>query len=447
MSSRPLSPPRLLALGMGGVIVAGTMLLALPLSSTGPQGIGLLNAFFTATSAVCVTGLITVDTPQALSGFGQAVLLLLIQVGGLGYMTLSTLVAVLLGRRVGLDERVSLQESLNLGSRKDLLQFTATVFKLTLLFEAGGALILMLRWWGEHGLGTAAWLGIFHAVSAFNNAGFSLFTTNLMSSRSDVVVNLTIAALIIAGGLGYLVLTELSRRRGGRPVSMHSKLVLWMTALLLVVGTAGIWLSERDNAATLGHLSAGDAALASFFQSVSTRTAGFNTIDMAALRPATLFLMMVLMFIGAAPGGTAGGVKVSTFAVTVLALWATVRGRPDVTFAWRRVPADVVARAFLISLTGFLMLNLGAGVMLVVEGRDLLVTLFEAVSAFGTVGLSTGVAGTPLSLSAAFSTTGQLTVCALMFIGRVGPLTIAFALAGREAAPRVRYPEGRVLIG
>ena len=447
MSSRPLSPPRLLALGMGGVIVAGTMLLALPLSSIGPDGIGLLSAFFTATSAVCVTGLIAVDTPQALSGFGQAVLLLLIQAGGLGYMTLATLVTVLLGRRVGLDERVSLQESLNLGSRKDLLQFAGTVFKVTLVFEAAGAVVLTLRWWGEHGLGRAAWLGLFHSVSAFNNAGFSLFTTNLMSSRSDVVVNLTIAALVVSGGLGYLVLTGLGRRRWGRPLSLHTRLVLSMTALLLGGGTAGIWLNEWNNAATIGPLPVWEAALASFFQSVSTRTAGFNTLDMAALRPATLFLMMVLMFIGAAPGGTAGGVKISTFAVTVLALWATVRGRPDATFAWRRLPAELVARAFLVILTGFLMMNLGAGILLVVEGRDLLATLFEAVSAFGTVGLSTGVAGTPLSLSAAFSTTGQVIVCALMFIGRIGPLTIAFALAGREAAPRVRYPEGRVLIG
>jgi trk system potassium uptake protein TrkH len=443
----PLSPPRILALGVVAFIAAGTILLALPVSAAGVDRLPLLSAFFTATSAVCVTGLIVVDTPVAFSGFGEAVILVLIQIGGLGYMTLSTLVAIALGRRVGLHSQFSLQESLNLTSRRDLLKFTATVFKFTLGFELVAAAILAVHWSGQFGWGTAAWQGLFHAVSAFNNAGFSLFSTSLMDSRGDVLVNAVIAILIVAGGLGYLVLIEVARYRRARPLSMHSKLVLTMSAVLIVVGTLAILLLERGNAASLGQLPAPEAAMAALFQSVTARTAGFNTLDVGALRPATLFLMMILMFVGASPGGTGGGVKVSTFSVTVLALWATIRGYREPTVFGRRLPADLVARAFFVSLTAFLALNVAAGLLLVTEGGELLRTLFESTSAFGTVGLSTGLTGMPLSLTGGYSTAGQLVICALMFIGRVGPLTVAFALAGRVAAPRVRYPEGRVLIG
>jgi len=446
-SRPPLSPPRILALGVVAFIAAGTILLALPVSSAGAERLSLLSAFFTATSAVCVTGLIVVDTPVVFSGFGQAVILVLIQVGGLGYMTLSTLVAIALGRRVGLHSQFSLQESLNLTSRRDLLKFTASVFRFTLAFELIAAAILAAHWSGQFGWGTATWQGLFHAVSAFNNAGFSLFSTSLMDSRGDVLVNAVIAILIVAGGLGYLVLIEVARYRRDRRLSMHSKLVLTMSAVLIAGGALAIFLLERGNAASLGSLPASEAALAAFFQSVTARTAGFNTLDVGALQPATLFLIMILMFVGAAPGGTGGGVKVSTFSVTVLALWATIRGYREPTVFGRRLPADLVARAFFVSLTAFLALNVAAGLLLVTEGGELLRTLFESTSAFATVGLSTGLTGTPLSLSGGYSTAGQLVICALMFIGRVGPLTVAFALAGRASAPRVRYPEGRVLIG
>ena len=444
---RPLSPPRILAIGMAGVIAAGTLILVLPMSATGGRSIGLLTAFFTSTSAVCVTGLITADTPVAFSGFGQAVILLLIQVGGLGYMALSTLVAIALGRKVGLHARFSLQESLNLSSRRDLIHFTATVFKLTLAFELLGAAVLTWRWWGQYDLATAAWQGLFHAVSAFNNAGFSLFSTSLVGSRGDVVVTLTVCTLVVCGGIGYLVLAELARYRRERMLSLHSRLVLTVTAALITFGTLAIFLLERHNQATLGGLPASEAWLAAFFQSVTTRTAGFNTVDIGALTPATLFLMMILMFIGASPGGTGGGVKVSTFSVTVLALWATIRGYREPSVFWRRLPPDLVARAFFVSLTAFLALNAVAGALLVTEAGDLLRTLFEATSAFGTVGLSTGLTGAPVSLVGGYSTAGQLLICALMFAGRVGPLTIAFALAGRTLVSRVSYPEGRVLIG
>lgn len=446
MPRRPLSPPQLLAAGMAGVILAGTLLLVTPLAGVAGASVGWSAALFTATSAVCVTGLVVVDTPTAFSGFGQAVILLLIQIGGLGYMTLSTLVVVALGRRVSMNEQHSLQESLNLSSRNDIMKFAMTVLKVTLVFELAGAAILIARWWGNFGV-DSLWLALFHSVSAFNNAGFSLFSNNLMDWRGDVVVNLTIMALIVAGGIGYLVLTELGRYRQSGSLSLHTRFVLTLTAILIVGGTVAILVTEGRNPATLGAMGWPAAVLAAAFQSVTTRTAGFNTLDMSALRPATYFLMLILMFIGAAPGGTGGGVKVSTFGVTVLALWATIRGMREPTVFWRRIPADLVARAFFVCLMAFLAVNAVTAVLLVREEGDLLRTLFESVSAFGTVGLSTGVSGTPLSLSAAFSDGGRLLICLLMFMGRIGPLTLAFALASRRTPPRVRYPEGRVIIG
>ncbi|MCR4375496.1 MAG: hypothetical protein NUW22_11660, partial [Acidobacteria bacterium] len=353
---------------------------------------------------------------------------------------------VALGRRVSMNEQHSLQESLNLSSRSDIMKFAMTVLKLTLVFELAGAAILIARWWGNFGV-DSLWLALFHSVSAFNNAGFSLFSNSLMDWRGDVVVNLTVMSLVVAGGIGYLVLTELGRYRQTRSLSLHARFVLTLTAILIVGGTVAILVTEGRNPATLGTMGWPGAVLAAAFQSVTTRTAGFNTLDMGALRPATYFLMLILMFIGAAPGGTGGGVKVSTFGVTVLALWATIRGMREPTVFWRRIPADLVARAFFVSLIAFLAVNVVTAALLVREEGDLLRTLFESVSAFGTVGLSTGVSGTPLSLSAAFSDGGRLLICLLMFMGRIGPLTLAFALASRRTPPRVRYPEGRVIIG
>jgi trk system potassium uptake protein TrkH len=433
---------------MASVVVLGTLLLATPAAAATGVSVGTGVAFFTATSAVCVTGLVVVDTPTAFSGFGQAVILLLIQVGGLGYMTLSSLVAIALGRRLSLRDGLSLQASLSLTSRRDLLQFTLTVIKLTLVFEAAGAVVLTARWWPVFGLADAAWLGVFHSVSAFNNAGFSLFSTSLMAWRADPIVNLTVMVLVVSGGIGYLVLTELGRYRRRRQLSLHTRLVLIMTPLFIAGGALAFYYIERGNPATLGALPRIEALTAALFQSVTTRTAGFNTLDIGSLRPASLFLMLAFMFIGGAPGGTAGGVKISTFGVTVLALLATIRGRSVPTILWRRLPSELVARAFFICLIAFLALNVVAGALLVLESRELLPTLFEATSAFGTVGLSMGPGtGAPVSLAGAFSESGRLLVCALMFAGRIGPLTLAFALAGRQRESTVRYPEERVLIG
>jgi trk system potassium uptake protein len=373
--------------------------------------------------------------------------LLLIQAGGLGYMAITTVVAVAIGKQLTVHERLTLQEALNVQTMDGLIRFVMNVFKLTIAFELIGALVLALRWTGQLGLGQALYFGLFHSVSAFNNAGFALFPDSLMGFRDDPVVNATILTLIVCGGLGFVVLTELGRLRRTRRLSVHTRLVLTASALLIVGTTIAIYVLESGNPRTLGHLAPPQALLASFFQAVTPRTAGFNTLDIGAMTPATLFLLMVLMFIGAAPGGTGGGIKVTTFSITVAALWATVRGAHDAVIFNRRLAADLVARAFFVSLIAFLALNGIAALLLITEGRGLLPTLFETVSAAGTVGLSTGEAGTPVSLTGHFSPIGKLLVIATMYMGRIGPLTLAVAIARGGTPPRVRYPEGKILVG
>ncbi|MGQ0733578.1 MAG: TrkH family potassium uptake protein [Acidobacteriota bacterium] len=449
LSWRSLSPPQLLALSIFALILVGALLLMLPPASRIEGGISPLDALFTATSAVCVTGLIVRDTPVDFSPFGQLVLLLLIQLGGLGYMTVSTLLGVAMGRAITIQERLTLQEGLNAQDLEGLVRFAGVVLKMTLAFELTGAAILALHWWGELGVG-ALWYGLFHAVSAFNNAGFTLWSDNLVRWRGDVAVNLVVTMLIVAGGLGFFVLRELSTLgRGPVRLSIHSKVVLAASGVLLAGGTLAILALESVNPRTLGALdSGGERLLAAWFHAVTARTAGFNTVEVGAMTEAGLFITMALMFIGASPGSTGGGVKTTTFSITVAALWATIRGNADAMLFKRRLPADLVARAFFLSLIAFLAVNVVAGLVLVAEGRSFLATLFETTSAFGTVGLSMGHNGSATSLSGFFGPGGKVLMIAMMFIGRVGPLTLALALARRAAyQPKVRYPEGKVLIG
>ena len=443
---RSFSPAQVLALSFATLILSGTILLRLPIAAE-EDTLTMLDALFTATSAVCVTGLIVVDTPTDLTLFGQLVVLLLIQLGGLGYMAITTVVGLALGRQLNLHERLTLQEALNVQTLDGLARFVWTVLKLVLAFEFAGALLLTARWAGDYGLGRAAYYGLFHAVSAFNNAGFALFSDSLIRFRADWIVNLVITTLVICGGLGFVVLTEIGRVRRFRRFSAHTRLVITVTLALIVATTALIWFIERNNPRTLDALSFGEGLLAAYFQAVAPRTAGFNTLDVGAMLPASLFLLILLMFIGAAPGGTAGGVKISTFSITVAVIWAMVRGASDPTLFGRRIPPALVSRAFSICLIGFLALNVVAGLLLVTEGRELLPTLFETTSAFGTVGLSMGEGGAPVSLAGHFSGPGRLLVIAMMFMGRIGPLTLAVAIARSRDVGRVRYPEGKFLIG
>jgi trk system potassium uptake protein TrkH len=443
---RQFSPAQVLVLSFVTLIASGTVLLRLPFSAA-RDPLTLLDALFTATSAVCVTGLIVVDTPNDLTVFGQLVILLLIQLGGLGYMAITTVVGVALGRQLSLHERLTLQEALNVHTMEGLARFVLVVLQLTLVFELTGAVVLTARWASEYGLGQAAYYGLFHAISAFNNAGFALFSDSLMQFRADWIVNLVVTTLVICGGLGFVVLTEIGRVRQYRRFSTHTRLVITLTAAFIVVTTTLIWFIERHNPRTLEPLGFSEGLLAAYFQAVTPRTAGFNTLDIGAMLPASLFLLILLMFIGAAPGGTAGGVKISTFSITVAVIWAMVRGTAEPTLLRRRITPPLVARAFSICLIGFLALNIVAGLLLVTDGRELLSTLFETASAFGTVGLSMGEAGAPVSLAGHFSGLGKVLVIGMMFMGRIGPLTLAVAIARSRQVPRVRHPEGKFLIG
>jgi trk system potassium uptake protein TrkH len=356
---------------------------------------------------------------------------------------------VAFGRRISVHERMTLADALNVSSMEGLLRFTWTVALLTFAIEGLGALIMAARFAQDVGWTKGLWLGLFHAVSAFNNAGFALFSDNLMGYRGDVTINLVITTLIIAGGLGFFVLSGLLhlRKRTAVSMSVHTKLVLTVTACLLVAGTLAILLLEWTNPKTLGPLGFGEKVLAAYFQAVTPRTAGFNTISIGDMTPAALFLTISLMFIGASPGGTGGGVKTTTFGVIVAALWATVRGERDTNVFKRRLSPELVRRAFALAILAAVGLIVITGLLLISEGHGLLHTSYEAVSAFGTVGLSMGVAGSPLSLSGFFGAGGKWLIMFLMFMGRVGPMTLAVALAGLAAPARVRYPEGKVLIG
>ena len=330
-----------------------------------------------------------------------------------------------------------------------LLRFTWTVALLTFAIEGIGALIMGVRFAQDVGWAKGLWFGLFHSVSAFNNAGFALFSDNLMGYRGDLTINLVITTLIIAGGLGFFVLSGLLRLRKKTAVAMsvHTKLVLTVTACLLAGGTLAILALEWTNPKTLAPLGVGEKVLAAYFQAVTPRTAGFNTISIGDMTSPALFLTIILMFIGASPGGTGGGVKTTTFGIVVVALWSTVRGERDTNVFRRRLPQDLVRRAFTLSILAAVGLLFIIGLLLLTEQHGLLHTSYEAVSAFGTVGLSMGIPGSVLSLSGFFGTGGKWLIMFLMFMGRVGPLTLAVALAGLAAPARVRYPEGKVLIG
>jgi len=440
------SPARVLVLTFLALISTGTVLLRIPFASTGPP-LSMVDALFTATSAVCVTGLIVVDTPADLSLFGQLVVLLLIQIGGLGYMAITTVVGLALGRQLTVHERLTLQEALNVQTMEGLVRFIFSVLKLILVFELAGMAILWIWWMPDYGVIRAGYYALFHSVSAFNNAGFSLFPDSLMRFQGDWVVNIVVMALVLSGGVGFVVLTELRRYRTSRRLSTHTQLVLFLTVALILVATVVVFLVERGNPRTLGPLGPAEAVLASLFQAVTPRTAGFNTLDIGAMQPATLFLTIILMFIGAAPGGTGGGVKITTFSITVAALWAMVRGSTEPSLMRRRLPPELVSRAFSICLLGFLALNIVAGLLLILERRELLPTLFETVSAFGTVGLSMGEQGATVSLVGRFSDGAKLLLALMMFMGRVGPLTLAVAIARIGTPARIRYPEGKILVG
>ncbi len=439
LTFRPtLSPAQTIILGFAALILTGGVLLSLPVASESGRATPFLTALFTANSAVCVTGLVVVDTAEHYSPFGELVIMLLIQLGGFGYMTSWALLALILGWRIGLRERMILTEAYNLYAVGGVVRFTRRIVLLALAIEAIGAAVLTLRWLREVPIGRAIYMGIFHSISAFNNAGFDLMGgfTSLTAYVGDPVITLAMAALIIIGGLGFSVLFNL----GARHLTLHSRTVLLTTGVLIAFGAALIALLEFGNPKTLGGLTAPTRALAAFFQAVTPRTGGFSTVDIGALTQPTLVLIVALMFIGASPGGTGGGIKTTTFIAPLAVIVSLIRGTGDPTLFRRRLPVFVVYKAVTVALVSVAFVLTMTVLLVRIESVDFLPALFEITSAFGTVGLTTG-------LTPQLSPLGQMTVMATMFSGRVGLLTIAFGLTRREQTPRIRYPEERLYIG
>lgn len=450
-SARAIRPERVMALGFFAVICIGTLLLSLPIAAVGRRSIGLLDAAFTATSAVCVTGLAVVDTGTVFSVFGKTVIILLIQVGGLGFMIFATLVMVALGRRISLRNRMLIRESMNASNLQGLVRLSLWFCGIAMLIEFLGACLLSTRLIPLYGVRDGILYSLFHAVSAFCNAGFDLFGNfqSLISFQRDPMVLLTLAGLIILGGLGFSVLAEcLMFRRDFRKVSLHTKLVLSVTAFLLLVGTVGILLLEWNNPKTLDaeHLSAGDKIINSFFQATTLRTAGFASIDQAGLTDTSKLLSVILMFVGASSASTGGGVKITTASVVVLMVVSVIRGRENINLFGKQISQQQVRRALtivVISLAIVLLCSCALSLSERDSGISMMDLVFEATSAFATVGLSS-------ANTATLNTLSQMLLMPIMFFGRVGPLTLAFALASRmESNPqnRLHYPEEKIIIG
>jgi trk system potassium uptake protein TrkH len=444
-----LTAAEILMFSFAGAILIGTLLLMLPPASVG-KSLSFVDALFTATSATCVTGLTVVDTGTHFTAFGQMVILALIQMGGLGIMTFSTFFLFLFGRSVSMKYHDALSDTLEHTPAGDTRRLLKTVLGFTAAAESIGVLLLLRRFVEFFPFPKALYHAVFHGISAFCNAGFSLYSESFVSHQGDLLVSGTLMLLIILGGIGFPVLLDLRRfgkTRRIRSFSLHTKIVLTFTGLLLLVGMGGFFLLEAHN--TLRPLPLGTKLLSALFQSVTPRTAGFNTLSIAHLTSAAAFLLIVWMFIGASPGSCGGGIKVSTFAILVASGYAQFRNRSEPTLFCRRIPSQAIAKTIAVVIVSACVIMLFTMALLVTESGNashsgdrglFLSVLFEATSAFATVGLSTG-------LTPHLTAIGKALVTLLMFAGRVGPLTIALMVGTRSVPPKFRYAEEAVMVG
>lgn len=431
-----------LAYGFAAMIALGTILLILPFSSNSGEFTSPLTALFTATSAVCVTGLVVVDTLNYWSFFGQLIIMILIQVGGFGYMTMTTMLLIALGRRIGLRERLLIGESMGLSRVGGMVNLVKGMVLFTVIAEIIGAAIFFVRFSADYSTGTAIWKSLFQAVSAFNNAGFDIFGnfSSMTAYRGDYLLLLTTAVLVILGGISFLVVEDIFRKRKFSRFTIDTKVVLFITLLLLVIGTLVILVTEFNNPQTLAGLPLPDRILNSFFQSVTSRTSGFSAIPTGSMTDYALFFTMLLMLIGGASGSTAGGVKVNTFGLIIATIWSVSKGREHPSAFNREIVVAQVFRALAVLILAMGVIGIVTFVLSITESADFIQLLFESVSAFGTVGLSTGI--TP-DLSIA----GRLIIIVTMFIGRLGPLTITLALVRAQQHTLYRYPREVLRIG
>ncbi|KUP23793.1 ATP synthase subunit J [Paenibacillus sp. DMB5] len=438
-----LTPPKILSLGFVLLIAVGTLLLCLPAASTSGR-ISFIDALFMATSATCVTGLAVIDTGTQLTVFGQIVLLVLFQFGGLGFVTMATLITLVLNKRISLKERLLLQESMNQNSMQGIVKLIRRVLIYSLVIQLIGAMLFTVRFIMDMPAGKAVYYGLFHSVSIFNNAGFDLFGdvhgpfSGLTRYVEDPIVNITSMLLIFLGGIGFIVLSDIVDFPKRKRLTLHSKVVLSTSAVLILIGAAVFFWLELNT--TLKPLHAGGKLMASFLQAITPRSGGVTTIEIPLLRESTQFLMILLMFIGAAPGSTGGGIKITTFAILVVTAYSKIRGKEDIVMFRHRISKDNVYRAITMTLLSLMLVLIATMLLSVTESADFLTVLFEAVSAFGTSGITMG-------LTPELTTPGKILVIILMFVGRTGPLTLAYAIKPKKNKELFRYPEGNITIG
>ena len=444
-----LSRPQLVVFSFLAIIGIGALGLSLPRATTSPDGLGFIDTLFTATSAVCVTGLTVINVSRDLSPLGQGLLLALIQLGGLGLMTFTAFFSLVLGRDISLRGELVMRDALDIRTLGRLTGLIIGILSITVIAEGIGALLLFIFWPTEFlSTGQGIFWALFHSISAFSNAGFSLLPTNDFSVyRGAFVVNFTMMALIVLGGLGFFVIQNLLRvspwgAGGGskaRPrLTVHTKLVLTMTAILIGLGTTLFFILERGGA--MANYTLGEQMTASLFQAVTARTAGFSTVSIAQLAYPAAFLLMILMFIGASPGSTGGGIKTSTIGILLATIRGILKGRTHTELFQRTIPQDQVNRALAVIFIAFGVISTAVFAMVIVEGHPFLDVLLETISAFGTVGLSRGI--TP-----ELSTAGKVILILTMLAGRIGPLTLALAIGEREARGEYEYPQEYVMLG
>lgn len=434
-----LTPVRLTVLSFLVLILFGTILLMLPASTADFESASFVDAFFTATSAVCVTGLAVKDTATFFSFTGQIVILILIQLGGLGIMTLYASIPVIFGDQLKLSQRRMFSAIFDVDNYIGLKIMLKRIMIYTFTIEFAGAAILSFRFYRLFGeWGKAIHYGVFHSISAFCNAGFSLFSNSLESFTGDVVINLTIMVLYILGGIGFVVLYQILTKRSFRGLSANAKLAIVTTAILIVVPSFFVFHMEFDNA--FAERSILEKTLATLMSVTTTRTAGFNSIPMGSFGNATIFLFCILMFIGASPGGTGGGTKTTTIGLMALSIRSIFKGKPEIECFGRRVPRDVVTKSVAIIAIAFSVITVSIILLMMTESADFVFVFFEAISAFNTVGLTLG-------LTPQLTIIGKFLICFMMFVGRIGTLSLILILSGDEKKPTFQWPEGRFMVG
>lgn len=433
---RKFNPAQFLVIAYLAVISVGTLLLLLPVATTGEGSLTFMDALFTASSATCVTGLMVVEFGRAFTVFGQIIIMVLLQIGGIGIMTFSTIIALLLGRKIGLKERLLLKDDLDNIKMAGLVKLVKHVIFLTFTIEGLAAIPLFISFIKDYPVGEALYLAIFHSISAFNSAGFALSENSLTAPLASWII----MVLVILGSLGFSVLVELFSRKRMREFSLQSKIVLTFTLILIVFALFAFLLLEYNNPSTIGSLAPLQKLQTALFYSINSRSAGFNVLATGQMHSATLFLTIILMFIGASPGSTGGGIKTTTFGVIILAVWNVIRGKRDIEIFRRRLSERLVIKAFVITLLALFWVIFVTMLLSITESASFFALLFETVAAFGTVGLSTGI-------TASLSGIGRLLIIFTMFIGRVGPLTLAVALAEQKQVLLYRYPEEEIMVG